>query len=153
MSEIVGSVQRVTDIIGEITAAASEQSDGIGLINSSVVQLDSMTQQNASLVEESAAAAESLKMQAASLSQVVSVSASAPDRRRPCPARTPNSGRQAERWREIVRGRRRLRACGVDRCEMALRRGQVPEARDEEKRQHRGHAPAGSANRAPPVQG
>jgi len=73
MSEIVGSVQRVSDIIGEITAAASEQSDGIGQINTSVIHLDQMTQQNAALVEESAAAAESLKDQAKRLAQVVSV--------------------------------------------------------------------------------
>ena len=71
MQEIVGSVQRVTDIIGEITAAASEQSEGIGQVNTSVVQLDQMTQQNAALVEESAAAAESLKEQAARLAKVV----------------------------------------------------------------------------------
>ena len=71
MQEIVGSVQRVTDIIGEISAAASEQSDGIGQVNTSVVQLDQMTQQNAALVEESAAAAESLKDQANKLAQVV----------------------------------------------------------------------------------
>ena len=71
MQEIVGSVQRVTDIIGEITAAASEQSDGIGQVNQSVTQLDQMTQQNAALVEQSAAAAESLKDQALRLSQVV----------------------------------------------------------------------------------
>ena len=58
MSEIVGSVQRVSDIIGEITAAAGEQSDGIGQVNVAVNQLDQMTQQNAALVEESAAAAE-----------------------------------------------------------------------------------------------
>ena len=64
MSEIVGSVQRVSDIIGEITAAAGEQSDGIGQVNVAVNQLDQMTQQNAALVEESAAAAESLKDQA-----------------------------------------------------------------------------------------
>ena len=73
MSEIVGSVQRVTDIIGEITAAASEQSDGIGQVNTAVTQLDQMTQQNAALVEESAAAAESLKDQAQRLADVVSV--------------------------------------------------------------------------------
>ena len=72
MQEIVGSVRRVTDIIGEITAASAEQSDGIGQVNISVGQLDSMTQQNASLVEESSAAAESLKEQAAKLSQLVS---------------------------------------------------------------------------------
>ena len=71
MQEIVGSVQRVTDIIGEITAAASEQSDGIGQVNTAVVQLDQMTQQNAALVEESAAAAESLKAQASALAQAV----------------------------------------------------------------------------------
>jgi methyl-accepting chemotaxis protein len=71
MQEIVGSVQRVTDIIGEITAASAEQSDGIGQVNTAVTQLDQMTQQNAALVEESAAAAESLKGQAMSLAQVV----------------------------------------------------------------------------------
>ncbi|MDO9437986.1 methyl-accepting chemotaxis protein, partial [Hydrogenophaga sp.] len=73
MSEIVGSVQRVSDIIGEITAAASEQSDGIGQVNVAVTQLDQMTQQNAALVEESTAAAESLKDQALRLVQVVQV--------------------------------------------------------------------------------
>src|SRR3989338_3229053 len=73
MSEIVGSVQRVSDIIGEITAASGEQSDGIGQVNTAVNQLDQMTQQNAALVEESAAAAESLKDQATRLAQVVSV--------------------------------------------------------------------------------
>ena len=71
MSEIVASVQRVTDIIGEISAAASEQSQGIGEVNSAVSQLDQSTQQNAALVEESAAAAESLKAQAGRLSGVV----------------------------------------------------------------------------------
>jgi methyl-accepting chemotaxis protein-2 (aspartate sensor receptor) len=72
MSEIVGSVQRVTDIIGEITAASSEQSDGIGQINTTVTQLDRMTQQNAALVEQSAAAADSLKEQARKLADAVS---------------------------------------------------------------------------------
>jgi methyl-accepting chemotaxis protein len=73
MSEIVGSVQRVSDIIGEITAAAGEQSDGIGQVNTAVNQLDQMTQQNAALVEESAAAAESLRDQASRLADVVQV--------------------------------------------------------------------------------
>ena len=73
MSEIVGSVQRVSDIIGEITAASGEQSDGIAQVNTAVNQLDQMTQQNAALVEESAAAAESLKDQAMKLAQVVQV--------------------------------------------------------------------------------
>jgi len=71
MTEIVGSVQRVGDIIGEITTATSEQSDGIGQISSAVNQLDQMTQQNAALVEQSAAAAESLREQAGRLAQVV----------------------------------------------------------------------------------
>jgi methyl-accepting chemotaxis protein len=71
MDEIVGSVQRVTDIIGEISAAASEQSDGIGQINGAVTQLDAMTQQNAALVEQSSAAADSLRQQANRLAEAV----------------------------------------------------------------------------------
>ncbi|CAN5139598.1 methyl-accepting chemotaxis protein [soil metagenome] len=73
MSEIVAGVQRVSDIIGEIATAASEQSDGIGQISSAVNQLDQMTQQNAALVEESAAAASSLRNQAQQLNELVSV--------------------------------------------------------------------------------
>jgi len=72
MSEIVASVRRVSDIIGEITAAAAEQSDGIGQVNTAVTNLDQMTQQNAALVEESAAAAESLREQAQQLIAAVS---------------------------------------------------------------------------------
>ena len=72
MTEIVASVKRVADIIAEIGASAAEQSSGIGNINGAVTQLDQMTQQNAALVEQSAAAAESLKDQAQRLSQVVS---------------------------------------------------------------------------------
>ncbi|OWQ91255.1 hypothetical protein CDN99_08740 [Roseateles aquatilis] len=73
MNDIVNSVQRVTDIIGEITAASTEQSGGIAQVNDAVTQLDRMTQQNAALVEESAAAAESLKDQAHRLTEIVSV--------------------------------------------------------------------------------
>jgi methyl-accepting chemotaxis protein len=72
MGEIVASVQRVSDIIGEISAAATEQSQGIGQVNVAVTELDQMTQQNAALVEQSAAAAESLKDQAGKLAGVVS---------------------------------------------------------------------------------
>ena len=72
MLEILTSVQRVSDIIGEITAASAEQSQGIGTVNQSVNELDQMTQQNAALVEQSAAAAESLKDQATRLAQAVS---------------------------------------------------------------------------------
>jgi methyl-accepting chemotaxis protein len=71
MGEIVASVQRVSDIIAEISAAASEQRDGIGQVNGAVSSLDHMTQQNAALVEQSTAAAESLKEQAARLGEVV----------------------------------------------------------------------------------
>jgi methyl-accepting chemotaxis protein len=71
MEEIVGSVQRVSDIVGEITAGATEQSEGIGQVNVAIGHLDQMTQQNAALVEESAAAAQSLREQAARLSEVV----------------------------------------------------------------------------------
>jgi len=72
MEEIVASVGRVSDIIGEISASTVEQSEGIGSVNGAVVQLDQMTQQNAALVEESAAAAESLKDQAVKLAELVS---------------------------------------------------------------------------------
>jgi len=71
MDEIVSSVQRVSDIIGEITAAAAEQSDGIAQVNVAVNQLDQMTQQNAALVEQSAAASESLREQAARLAEAI----------------------------------------------------------------------------------
>ncbi len=73
MEEIVSQVRRVSDLIGEISAASVEQSSGIGQIGDAVNQLDQVTQQNAALVEESAAAAESLKHQAAQLAQTVSV--------------------------------------------------------------------------------
>uniref|UniRef100_UPI001E5D0C5D methyl-accepting chemotaxis protein n=1 Tax=Pelomonas sp. KK5 TaxID=1855730 RepID=UPI001E5D0C5D len=71
MGEIVASVQRVSSMIGEITVASSEQSDGITQVNEAVVQLDQMTQQNAALVEQSTAAAESLREQARQLAEVV----------------------------------------------------------------------------------
>ncbi len=73
MDEIVSSVARVSAIIGEITTAAAEQSSGLDSVNGSVMQLDQMTQQNAALVEQSAAAAENLKDQAQRLTQLVRV--------------------------------------------------------------------------------
>ncbi|WP_406623839.1 methyl-accepting chemotaxis protein [Acidovorax sp. SDU_ACID1] len=73
MGEIVGSVQRVGDIIGEITVAADEQAGSIGQVNQAVGQLDQMTQQNAALVEQSAAAAHSLREQASRLAGAVQV--------------------------------------------------------------------------------
>jgi methyl-accepting chemotaxis protein len=71
MEEIVTSVKRVTDIIGEISSATTEQSHGLGQVSVAVNGLDQMTQQNAALVEQSAAAAESLKEQADRLAQAV----------------------------------------------------------------------------------
>mgnify|MGYP000269909309 CR=1 FL=1 len=73
MTDIVTSVQRVTDIMAEISASTSEQSTSIAEVGQAVSQLDQMTQQNAALVEQSAAAAESLKGQAARLAELVSV--------------------------------------------------------------------------------
>ena len=96
MGEIVASVQRVTDIIGEIRAATSEQSQGIEQVNTAVNQLDQMTQQNSALVEESSAAADSLREQALKLTEVVALfrvngsSASTPRApAAPTPARAP----------------------------------------------------------------
>ena len=108
MEEIVASVQRVTDIIGEITAAADEQSHGIAQVNVAVTQLDQMTQQNAALVQHSTTASQRLREQARQLGEAVSAfnlgghetrpaiapsvsssPASAPPSPAPAPARTP----------------------------------------------------------------
>ncbi len=74
MTEVVGSIRRVTDIMGEISAASSsEQSAGVAQVGEAVTQMDQTTQQNAALVEEMAAAASSLRSQAQDLVQAVSV--------------------------------------------------------------------------------
>ncbi len=73
MEEIVNSVKRVSDIIGEIAAASSEQSAGIAQVNAAVMKMDDVTQQNTALVEEAAAAAESLMEQSEQLFAAVSV--------------------------------------------------------------------------------
>nr|WP_241687886.1 methyl-accepting chemotaxis protein [Janthinobacterium sp. 17J80-10] len=73
MQAIVDSIRRVTDIMGEISAASQEQTAGIEQINLAITQMDDVTQQNAALVEESAAAAQSMQSQADRLSQVVGV--------------------------------------------------------------------------------
>ena len=73
MEEVVTSIRRVTDIMGEITTASQEQTGGIEQVNRAIGQMDEATQQNAALVEESAAAAASMQEQAAKLAQVVSV--------------------------------------------------------------------------------
>ncbi|QNN57640.1 HAMP domain-containing protein [Diaphorobacter ruginosibacter] len=73
MTEVVTAIRRVTDIMGEISAASSEQSAGVSQVGEAITQMDHATQQNAALVEESAAAADSLKTQAAQLVQAVAV--------------------------------------------------------------------------------
>ena len=73
MQEVVLSIKRVTDIMGEISAASSEQSSGVAQVGQAVAQMDQTTQQNASLVEESAVAAQSLQQQARDLVQAVSI--------------------------------------------------------------------------------
>ncbi len=79
MQEIVASVKRVTDIMGEISAASEEQSSGIDQVNRAVSQMDEVTQQNAALVEEAAAAAGSLQEQAQRLAEAVAVFKNAGD--------------------------------------------------------------------------
>jgi methyl-accepting chemotaxis protein len=73
MTEVVGAIKRVTDIVGEISSASTEQSAGVAQIGEAVTQMDQATQQNAALVEESAAAAESLQAQAQQLVAAVAV--------------------------------------------------------------------------------
>jgi len=73
MQEIVAQVRRVTQLIGEVSAATQEQTGGLTQVSDAVTQLDQVTQQNAALVEESAAAAESLKDQARHLVEAVAV--------------------------------------------------------------------------------
>ena len=73
MTEVVASIRRVTDIMGEISAASSEQSQGVGQVGEAITQMDQATQQNAALVEQSAAAADSLKTQAGQLVEAVAV--------------------------------------------------------------------------------
>ncbi|MDY7577651.1 methyl-accepting chemotaxis protein [Herbaspirillum sp. RTI4] len=73
INEVVASVKRVTDIVGEISQASQEQSNGIEEVNRAITQMDEVTQQNAALVEQAAAAASSMQEQAEELSQAVSV--------------------------------------------------------------------------------
>jgi methyl-accepting chemotaxis protein len=73
MDEVVASVKRVTDIMSDIASASAEQSAGIEQVNLSIIEMDGMTQQNAALVEQAAAAFQSLQDQAAELQRVVSI--------------------------------------------------------------------------------
>ena len=97
MTEVVASIRRVTDIMGEISAASSEQSAGVGQVGEAVTQMDQATQQNAALVEEMAAAASALNAQAGELVNAVAVfkldanstSSHSPVRTSAAPARAP----------------------------------------------------------------
>jgi methyl-accepting chemotaxis protein len=94
MEEVVGSVKRVSDIIGEIAAASDEQRAGIEQVNGAIVQMDQVTQQNAALVEEAAAAADAMQDQARELAQLVATFQIGHDS--PTPAvRTANPSRSA----------------------------------------------------------
>ena len=73
MTEVVASIRRVTDIMGEISAASNEQSVGVAQVGEAITPMDHTTQQNAALVEQMAAAASSLKGQASELVQTVAV--------------------------------------------------------------------------------
>ncbi|TWG32786.1 methyl-accepting chemotaxis protein [Acidovorax delafieldii] len=98
MTEVVSAIRRVTDIMGEISAASSEQSAGVGQVGEAVTQMDQATQQNAALVEEMAAAASALNAQAGELVNAVAVfkldasstnSSYSQNRQTAAPARTP----------------------------------------------------------------
>ena len=93
MQDIVVSVQRVADLMGEIASASQEQSQGIAQVNATVTQMDDATQQNAALVEEAAAAAQSLQDQAGRLAQVVSVFKLEESGRAPQPTAAPKLAR------------------------------------------------------------
>jgi methyl-accepting chemotaxis protein len=97
MQEIVSSIKRVTDIMGEISAASSEQSAGVAQVGEAVTQMDQATQQNAALVEQSAAAAESLKLQAQQLVQAMAVFKLAHGEQPALQAAAPGSRHGAER--------------------------------------------------------
>jgi methyl-accepting chemotaxis protein len=94
IGQMVNEVRKVTDLVGEITVSSREQSEGVGQINAAVSQLDQATQQNAALVEQTAAAAESMRMQSAKLSEAVAafrvdLGAAAAPRSEPRPAPRP----------------------------------------------------------------
>jgi methyl-accepting chemotaxis protein len=96
MQEIVDAVRRVTDIMGEISSASQEQTAGIEQINQAVVEMDHVTQQNAALVEEAAAAAEAMKDQAAALNAAMAAfRIGAADEAAPQQARAPQRALKA----------------------------------------------------------
>jgi len=112
--EIVTSIKRVTDIMGEISAASREQSSGIEQVNIAITQMDDVTQQNAALVEEAAAAAESLEDQARQMVEVVArfklenhekPQVSAPSRKLPRAAATPHKKGSESKVRQFSKAK------------------------------------------------
>ena len=111
MQQIVTSVKRVADIMSEITAASQEQSAGIGEVNQAITQMDEMTQQNAALVEQAAAAAQSMQDQAVLLAQAVAVFNLGPELRRT--AARPATGQAHDRTPAPVQPKRPLAPLAV----------------------------------------
>jgi methyl-accepting chemotaxis protein len=95
MTEVVSAIRRVTDIVGEISAASSEQSSGVAQVGEAVTQMDQATQQNAALVEQSAAAAASLRNQASLLVDAVAVFKLSASQGRAIEVSTPRATRSA----------------------------------------------------------
>ncbi len=98
MQEVVGAIRRVSDIVGEISAASVEQSTGVAQVGQAIAQLDETTQRNAALVEQSAAAAESMRQQAQQLVAAVAVFRVGAEPARPVPAPETASPRPALAW-------------------------------------------------------
>ncbi|SDP44160.1 methyl-accepting chemotaxis protein-1, serine sensor receptor [Rhodoferax sp. OV413] len=104
MTEVVTAIRRVTDIIGEVSSASSEQSQGVAQVGTAITQMDQVTQQNAALVEESAAAANSLQTQAEQLLQSVAVfKLAANTGSYATPAARPQERRSPERAKNVTR--------------------------------------------------
>jgi methyl-accepting chemotaxis protein len=118
MTEIVAAIKRVADIMGEISAASTEQSGGVAQVGEAVSQMDQATQQNAALVEQSAAAAESLRQQALQLVQTVALFQLGPAEAAPV---------GAEPACPVVERRGPQRAINVTRPDFRARRGTVPQ--------------------------
>ncbi|KXK38479.1 methyl-accepting chemotaxis protein [Nitrosomonas europaea] len=120
MEEVVLSVKRVTDIMGEISAASQEQSLGIEQVNQAISQMDEITQQNAALVEEAAAASESMREQADQLSRAVAafklehgMAAAHTDNPPFVERRSPNRATNVERLPQQVKGHRKTASPGA----------------------------------------
>jgi len=135
MDEVVASITRVTDIMNEITTASDEQREGIEQVNMAITQMDSVTQQNAALVEEAAAAAASMQEQAARLTEVVGVfkldMQAAPRPVRPPAVRTAAVAPAAAARPALVRPARAAMAAPAAKSAPAPRQAVPASAKDE----------------------